>query len=82
MSQRKRNRNNTEGMGTGGKGGGGDGDGNRDGNGRGNGGGVGNNGLNNVLAQLATAIRRMNQPGIREYNVASCGRFSGYDRED
>ena len=24
----------------------------------------------------------MNQPGIRKYNVASCGRFLGYDGED
>ena len=75
MLQRRRNRNNGEGAGTG-RGGGGD-----DGDGGGNAGG-GNDGLNNVLAQLATAIGGMNQPGIREYNVAACGRFSGYDGED
>ena len=76
MSQRRRNRN------TGGGGGGnGDGDGDGGGNGGGNAGG-GNDGSKNVLAQLATAIRGMNQPGIREYNVTSCGRCSEYDGED
>ena len=80
MSQRRRNRNNGGGAGTGG-GGGGDGDGDDGNNGGGNAGG-GKDGLNNVLAQLATAIEGMNQPGLREYNVASCGRFSGYDGED
>ena len=68
------------GTGTGG-GGGGDRDGNGGENGGGNEGGE-NDGLNNVLAQLATAIGGMNQPGIREYNVASCRKFSGYDGED
>jgi hypothetical protein len=72
MSQRRRNRNNTGG---GDGGGGGGGDGGEDGRAE-------NDGLNNVLAQLATIIGGMNQPGIREYNVASCRRFSGYDRKD
>src|ERR1044071_3413466 len=80
MSQRRRNRNNGGGTGTGGGGGEDDGDGG--GNGGGENAGGGNDGLNNVLAQLATVIGGMNQPGIREYNVASCGRFSGYDGED
>ena len=63
--------------GTGGKNGGG--------TGRGNGGGdegERNDELNNVLAQLATAIGGINQPVAKEYNVASYERFSGYDRED
>ena len=78
MSQRRRNRNTTGGTGNGG---GGDGDGDGGGNG-GGAGEAGNDGLNNALAQLATAIGGMNQPGIRKYNVAFCGRFSGYDGED
>ena len=56
--------------------------GDRNGNERELGGGAGNNRLNNVLAQLATTIGGMNQPRVREYNVASCGRFSDYDGED
>ena len=78
MSQRKRNRNNAGETGTEGE------EENNEsedgGNSEGNGGG--NDRLNNVLTQLTIAIRSMNQPAARQYNVASCRRFLGYDGKD